>query len=107
MFIITNGGMMPLYIRFIRAVSTTKIMMALVILQGIISKLDYLQKLGVNVLWLSPVYQSPMDDNGYDISDYQNIAAEFGTMDDMRTLIAEAKTTWHRHYHGLGGQSYL
>lgn len=60
-------------------------------LQGIISKLDYLQKLGINVLWLSPVYQSPMDDNGYDISDYQDIAAEFGTMDDMRNLIAQAK----------------
>lgn len=60
-------------------------------LAGIISKLDYLQRLGINIIWLSPVYQSPMDDNGYDISDYQNIAAEFGTLDEMETLIAEAK----------------
>lgn len=60
-------------------------------LPGIISKLDYLKTLGVNVLWLSPVYRSPMDDNGYDISDYQDIAPEFGTMADMRRLLAEAK----------------
>ncbi len=56
-------------------------------LRGIIEKLDYLQRLGVDVLWLSPVYQSPMDDNGYDISDYQAIAKEFGTMEDMQTLL--------------------
>lgn len=60
-------------------------------LPGIISKLDYLQNLGINVLWLSPVYRSPMDDNGYDISDYQAIAEEFGTMDDMKKLLDEAK----------------
>lgn len=60
-------------------------------LQGIISKLDYLKTLGINVLWLSPVYQSPMDDNGYDISNYQDIAAEFGTMADMKQLLSEAK----------------
>ena len=60
-------------------------------LQGIISKLDYLQNLGINVIWLSPVYRSPMDDNGYDISDYQDIAPEFGTMADMQQLLDEAK----------------
>ncbi|WP_428775454.1 glycoside hydrolase family 13 protein [Vibrio sp.] len=60
-------------------------------IQGIISKLDYLNNLGIDVIWLSPVYQSPMDDNGYDISDYQAIAPEFGTMEDMRELIALAK----------------
>lgn len=60
-------------------------------LAGVISKLDYLSELGINVIWLSPVYQSPMDDNGYDISDYQAIASEFGTMEDMERLIAEAK----------------
>ncbi len=58
---------------------------------GIISKLDYLQNLGIEIIWLSPVYQSPMDDNGYDISDYQAIAPEFGTMEDMDKLIAEAR----------------
>ncbi|EGR2499176.1 alpha,alpha-phosphotrehalase [Vibrio cholerae] len=60
-------------------------------LPGIISKLDYLSTLGVNVLWLSPVYRSPMDDNGYDISDYQAIAEEFGDMHDMERLLTEAR----------------
>lgn len=59
-------------------------------LAGIISRLDYLQHLGINLIWLSPVYRSPMDDNGYDISDYQDIAAEFGTLAEMELLIAEA-----------------
>ncbi|QKY12115.1 glycoside hydrolase family 13 protein [Janthinobacterium lividum] len=59
-------------------------------LAGIISRLDYLQHLGINLIWLSPVYRSPMDDNGYDISDYQDIAAEFGTLAEMEQLIAEA-----------------
>lgn len=57
---------------------------------GITEKLDYLKDLGVNVLWLSPVYQSPGDDNGYDISDYEAINAEFGTMADFDRLLAEA-----------------
>lgn len=59
-------------------------------LAGIIGKLDYLQTLGVNVIWLSPVFRSPMDDNGYDISDYCDIAPEFGTLAEMDRLIAEA-----------------
>ncbi|MFA0087707.1 alpha-glucosidase [Vibrio sp. 10N.261.51.F12] len=60
-------------------------------LNGIRSKLDYLAQLGIDVIWLSPVYQSPMDDNGYDISDYQAITPEFGTMEDMDALLQEAK----------------
>ncbi|TWD93400.1 oligo-1,6-glucosidase [Neobacillus bataviensis] len=56
-------------------------------LRGIISKLDYLKELGVDVIWLSPVYQSPNDDNGYDISDYQKIMDEFGTIEDMDELL--------------------
>ncbi len=59
-------------------------------LQGIINKLDYIQDLGANVIWLSPVYESPNDDNGYDISDYYSIMGEFGTMQDMERLIKEA-----------------
>lgn len=59
-------------------------------LPGIISKLDYLAQLGIDVIWLSPVFKSPMDDNGYDISDYEDIAPEFGTLADMDRLIAEA-----------------
>ena len=59
-------------------------------LQGIIQKLDYIQKLGVDAIWLSPVYRSPQDDNGYDISDYQDIDPMFGTLADMDELIAEA-----------------
>ncbi|MGT2711110.1 glycoside hydrolase family 13 protein [Streptococcus oriscaviae] len=60
-------------------------------IRGIISRLDYLSELGIDAIWLSPVYQSPMDDNGYDISDYQVIAPEFGTMEDMDQLIAEGR----------------
>ncbi|WP_310551606.1 glycoside hydrolase family 13 protein [Paenibacillus glufosinatiresistens] len=60
-------------------------------LRGIIGRLDYLEQLGITAIWLSPVYKSPNDDNGYDISDYQDIMTEFGTMADMDELIAEAK----------------
>ena len=60
-------------------------------IQGIISKLNYLQELGVTMLWICPIFQSPMDDNGYDISDYFSLAPEFGTMDDLKQLIDEAK----------------
>ncbi len=59
-------------------------------LKGITSKLDYLKNLGINVIWLSPVYKSPNDDNGYDISDYMDIMDEFGTMEDMDNLLQEA-----------------
>ena len=59
-------------------------------LKGITSRLDYLKELGIDVIWLSPVYQSPNDDNGYDISDYQNIMAEFGTMEDFDEMLAAA-----------------
>ena len=59
-------------------------------LRGIISKLDYLQNLGINAVWLSPVCKSPQDDNGYDISDYQDIDPMFGTLGDMEELIEEA-----------------
>lgn len=64
-------------------------------LQGITSKLDYLKELGVDVIWLSPVYRSPNDDNGYDISDYCAILEEFGTMDDFDELLAAV------HAHGM------
>jgi oligo-1,6-glucosidase len=56
-------------------------------LRGIIQKLDYIEKLGVNIIWLTPVYKSPNDDNGYDISDYQDIMDEFGTMSDWEELL--------------------
>ncbi len=59
-------------------------------LNGITEKLDYLKELGVDVIWLSPVYQSPNDDNGYDISDYQAIMPEFGTMEDFDRMLGEA-----------------
>ncbi|MFS0661348.1 alpha-glucosidase [Niallia alba] len=59
-------------------------------IKGIIQKLDYLKKLGIDVIWLSPVYESPNVDNGYDISDYHSILAEYGTMDDMNKLLLES-----------------
>ena len=59
-------------------------------LQGITGKIGYLRELGIDVVWLSPVYQSPNDDNGYDISDYQKIMKEFGTMEDFDELLETA-----------------
>ena len=64
-------------------------------LNGITEKMEYLEKLGVNVVWLSPVYQSPNDDNGYDISDYRAIMTEFGNMEDFDRMLAKA------HEHGI------
>lgn len=65
-------------------------------LQGIIQKLNYLEQLGIDAIWLSPVYCSPQIDNGYDISDYQGIDPMFGSMEDMEQLITEARK------HGIG-----
>ena len=59
-------------------------------IRGITEKLDYLQNLGVTMLWICPVYESPMDDNGYDVSDYRALAPEFGNMEDLDELIREA-----------------
>ena len=59
-------------------------------LPGILSRLDYLRSLGVGTIWLSPVFASPNDDNGYDISNYDAIHPDFGTMEDFRRLLAEA-----------------
>ena len=64
-------------------------------LNGITERMEYLEKLGVNVVWLSPVYQSPNDDNGYDISDYRAIMTEFGNMEDFDRMLAKA------HEHGI------
>ena len=59
-------------------------------IRGIIEKLDYLKELGVNVLWISPMLESPQDDNGYDISDYRRIYKDYGTMEDYRELLFQA-----------------
>ena len=59
-------------------------------LRGIISKLDYLKKLGIDIIWLSPIYKSPFVDQGYDIADYYAIAEEFGTMEDFEELLEKA-----------------
>ena len=56
-------------------------------LRGIIQKLDYIKSLGVTMVWLNPIYESPNDDNGYDISDYRAIMKEFGTMEDFDELL--------------------
>src|SRR5690606_20772513 len=58
-------------------------------LRGIIQKLDYLEDLGIDIVWLSPVYDSPNDDNGYDIRDYQKIMDDFGTMEDFDELLKQ------------------
>ncbi|MEO1099410.1 MAG: alpha-amylase family glycosyl hydrolase, partial [Bacteroidota bacterium] len=56
-------------------------------IRGIIEKLDYIKSLGVDIIWICPVYRSPNDDNGYDVSDYRNIIDEFGTMGDFDELL--------------------
>lgn len=60
-------------------------------IQGIIQRLDYLHELGITTIWISPIFESPMADNGYDISNYFGIASEFGTMEDFKELVLEAK----------------
>ena len=60
-------------------------------LRGVISRLDYLKELGVDIIWLSPIYQSPFVDQGYDISDYYRIAEEFGTMEEFDERLEETK----------------
>ena len=64
-------------------------------IQGVISKLDYLSDLGIDVIWICPIYQSPNDDNGYDISDYKDIMKDFGTMEDFDELLDEV------HHRGM------
>lgn len=65
-------------------------------LQGIMQRLPYLEKLGIDIIWLGPIYDSPNDDNGYDIRDYQKIQKEFGSLDDFKQLVTAAKA------HGIG-----
>ena len=60
-------------------------------IQGILQHIDYIKKLGVDVIWLCPVYDSPNDDNGYDIRDYEAVMSEFGTMADLENLIRECE----------------
>lgn len=67
-------------------------------LGGILEKLDYLEYLGIDVIWLSPIYQSPNCDNGYDISDYCKIMDEFGTMDEFDLLLEESHKRGIKNY---------
>lgn len=76
-------------------------------LNGIREKLDYLKDLGVDVLWLNPIYQSPNVDNGYDISDYRDIMTDFGTMADFDALLGGCPCPWVKAHHGLGGQPLI
>ena len=76
-------------------------------LNGITEHLPYLEKLGVDVLWLSPIYQSPNDDNGYDISDYRNIMTEFGTMEDFDRMLRRGAQASSEDRDGPRRQSLL
>ena len=86
-----NGGMTNRHIRSIQRVFWTGNGDGIGDLRGIISKLDYIKALGIDIIWLSPIYKSPFVDQGYDISDYYAIAEEFGTMEEFDELLAEAK----------------
>ena len=70
-------------------------------LKGIISKLDYLKELGIDIIWLSPVYESPFVDQGYDISDYYKIAEQFGTMDDFDIQEGDRDISGYDQYYNL------
>ena len=76
-------------------------------LNGITQRLDYLKELGVDAIWLSPIYPSPQVDFGYDISDYEAIDPQYGTMADFDRLVAEAKKAKNRHHHGHRSQPHL
>ena len=76
-------------------------------LPGIISKLDYLQDLGVDIIWLSPCYPSPLADEGYDISDYYDIDPRFGTMEDIGPAPGRGQKAEYVHPHGPGSQPLL
>ena len=76
-------------------------------LRGIISKLDYLKELGVDIIWLSPIYCSPLADQGYDISDYYNIDPRFGTMEDMERAACRGKKARYAYPHGPRRQPLL
>ena len=97
------GGTIKWHIRFIRRAFWIRTGTESGIC-GIISKLDYLKELGIDIIWLSPIYKSPFVDQGYDISDYYAIAQEFGTMEEFDELLAEAKKERHVHCDGSGGE---
>ena len=76
-------------------------------IKGIIGRMEYLGRLGIGAIWLSPVCKSPQKDNGYDISDYQDIDSMFGNIEDMENLINEAKKIQHPYYDGSGIESHI
>ena len=76
-------------------------------LNGIIEKLDYIKKLGADAVWLSPVFDSPQDDNGYDVRDYRKIYDKFGTNEDMDRLIEGGTCPWNQNYFGSCGKPYF
>ncbi len=76
-------------------------------LQGVIQHLDYLKSLGITMIWLSPVYQSPMVDMGYDISDYQAIDPQFGTMADFDQTVGRSQKKRNQIDYGFSCQPYL
>ena len=76
-------------------------------IRGIIQKLDYLKELGVNVLWISPMLESPQDDNGYDISDYRRIYKEYGTYGGLRRTFVRSSQKRYQNSDGSRSQPYI
>ena len=76
-------------------------------LRGLTQKLDYLQELGVDCIWLMPIYPSPLRDDGYDIADYYNIAETFGTLEDFKDAGRIGPSAGYPHHHGPGAESHL
>ena len=84
-----SGGKNRLFIKFIQDLFTILMDDGIGDIKGIILKLDYLKFLGVDIIWISPHFDSPNDDNGYDVRDYKKIMEEFGTMEDFDNLLSE------------------
>ena len=103
----TRGGSPPSSTRSTRARSPTPTATGSATCGGIRAHLDHLAELGVDVLWLSPIYPSPQDDNGYDIADYQDIDPTFGTLEDFDALLADRPRPRHAADHGPRRQPHL
>ena len=76
-------------------------------IRGIIQKLDYLKDLGVNAVWLSPIYDSPLDDMGYDISNYYDVHKDYGTLEDFKEMLDEMHKKRHQADYGFGREPHI
>ena len=101
-----SGGKKQLHIKYIQGGYKDSNGDGIGDLKGNNIKLDYLKDLGIDVIWICPMYKSPNDDNGYDISDYQDIMNDFGTMEDFDKLLNEVHKRGYETYNRFSSKSY-